>query len=130
MGVRLAWEGRWSVKGGACDRGERGGTTPFKGVRGTRGSAMSPSGVALVDHAVIVSGGLCAGAGQSPRWLRISSRTSGCAMKAMIPMEPPHSENSKGVALGNLLDEADPPVPEGLRDCVSWAPGRFCQPSP
>lgn len=39
-------------------------------------------------------------------------------------------EGRWSVKVGNLLDEADPPVPEGLRDCASWAPGRFCQPSP
>ena len=66
---------------GAWDRGEPGRTTPFKTSRGAPEGTKSPSGVALFAYAATTrcrengngypAGGLCACAGQSPRWVRI-----------------------------------------------------------
>jgi len=101
-------KGRWSVMDGACDRGEAGRTTPFKGSRGAPESAKSPSGVALVGYAATTrcrengngypAGGLCACEGHRPRWVRIISMTAAWSMKAMIRMGPPHWGHSRGSA--------------------------------
>ena len=62
--------------------------------RAARSAAPGHAGVMGVDYAAMrpvagdmatgtPAGGLCAGAGQRPRWVRIFSMTSGCSMTAM-----------------------------------------------
>ena len=50
-----------------------------------------------LDYAAMErTGGLCAVAGQRPRWVRIFSITSGCSMNAMIRIAPAHRGHTRG----------------------------------
>jgi len=130
---------------GACDRGEAGRTTPFKGSRGAPESAKSPSGVALVGYAATTpcrengngypAGGLWAWAGQSPRWVRIFPVCRARHRQVDAPWlldggDDPHRPAAlgaqQGVGLIDLFDEVGPPALEGLRDRGRWDLDHFC----
>jgi len=81
------------------------------------------------------AGGLCACAGQSPRWVRIFPVCRARHRQVDAPWlldggDDPHRPAAlgaqQGVGLIDLFDEVGPPALEGLRDRGRWDLDHFC----
>jgi hypothetical protein len=79
-------------------RGARGSSAPNAAARGGQGStdyaATQPAAGSVTPRTS--AGGLWAAAGQSPRWARIFSMTSGCSMNAMMRIGAAHRGHISG----------------------------------
>jgi hypothetical protein len=95
----MSQPGGWCQAKTGCARGGGGEGLAREQEGGDTGRGRSDDAarrVILSGSAAMDSGGPWARPGQSPRWVRIFSMTSGCSMKAMMRMGPPHWGHSKG----------------------------------